>query len=193
MAVLNPILRFPLAGFCLALFVLMCVGGTNLPAQTASKEYQVKAAFLYNFAQFIEWPSTALTNADTPFCIGVLGDDPFGTALEETVQGETINGHKIIVEKAHRVKDLKNCQMIFICKSEKGQLREIMSELDSSAVLTVSEIDGFAASGGVINFYLDGSKVRFEINPATAQHDGLKVSSQLLSLGKIIQGGREGE
>jgi hypothetical protein len=193
MAVLNPILRSQLAGFCLILLVLAPGGGTNLSAQTATKEYQVKAAFLFNFAQFVEWPSTVLTNADMPFCIGVLGDDPFGTALDETIQGETVNGHKIAVQHARRFKDLTNCQMIFICKSEKGRLKEIMTELDSGAVLSVSEIDGFAEKGGIINFYLDGSKVRFEINPAVARHDGLKVSSQLLSLGKIIQGGKDGE
>jgi hypothetical protein len=192
MAVLNSI-RSRLAAFSLVLCILMAGGGTPLPAQTASKEYQIKAAFLFNFAQFVEWPVTVLTNADEPFAIGVLGEDPFGDALEQTVQGETINGHKIVVKRAQRLNDLANCQIIFISKSEKGRLKEIMTGIDSNAVLTVSEIDGFAADGGIINFYLDGNKVHFEINPAIARRAGLKVSSQLLSLGRIVRTGKEGE
>jgi hypothetical protein len=168
------------------LFALQLVVGLNALAQTAaSKEYQIKAAFLFNFAQFTEWPT--LTNDDTPFRIGVLGDNPFGVALDETVQGEAIKNHKITVQHAQRIADLKNCQMIFISKSEKKRISEILSRLDSAAILTVSEIEGFAESGGVINFYLEGKKVRFEINPAAARHEGLKISSQLLSLGKIVE------
>ena len=165
----------------------------NLSAQTtASKEYQIKAAFLLNFIQFVEWPPTVFTNADEPFRIGVLGENPFGTALAETVQGETINNHKIIVQYAEGIKDLKDCQTIFISKSERKKVGEILAELDSRAVLTVSEIEGFARSGGNINFYLEDKKVRFEINPTAARREGLKVSSQLLSLGKIIQTAKEG-
>jgi len=191
MAVLIPILRPRLAGLWLMLAILLSCGGLNLSAQT-SKEYQVKAAFLFNFAQFVQWPDTVLTNADMPFCIDVFGADPFGAALDETVQGETINGHKIIVRHVEHITDLKDCQVIFICKSEKSRLKEILSGVNSNAVLTVSEIDGFTQDGGDINFYLEGNKVRFEINPAAAQHDGLKVSSQLLSLGKVVAG-REGK
>ena len=165
------------------LLCLLCFAPHRLQAQ--SKEYQLKAAFLFNFAQFIEWP--ALTNSDTPFRIGVLGDNPFGPALEETVQGEAVKNHKIVVQHAQSVADLKNCQMIFISKSEKKRVPDILSRLDSGAILTVSEVEGFAANGGVINFYLDGKKVRFEINPAAARREGLKISSQLLSLGRLVE------
>jgi hypothetical protein len=193
MAVLISIIRSRLARFWLMLAILLSSGGVNLSAQpSTSKEYQIKAAFLFNFAQFIQWPDTVLTNADMPFCIDVFGDDPFGAALQETVQGETINGHKITVKHVQHIADLKNCQVIFICKSEKSRVKEILSGLNSGAVLTVSEIDGFTQSGGDINFYLEGNKVRFEINPAAAQHDGLKVSSQLLSLGRVVEG-KEGK
>lgn len=193
MAVLRAIVRSRTAVCWLIWFMLLPGGGMNLSAQTtASREYQIKAAFLLNFIQFVEWPPTVFTNADEPFCIGVLGENPFGTALEETVQGEAINGHKIIVRHAQRTSELEDCQMIFISKSEKARLGEILADLDSRPVLTVSELDGFAQSGGDINFYLEDKKVRFEINPAAAQVEGLKVSSQLLSLGKIIQTTREG-
>jgi hypothetical protein len=190
---LKAIARRRAAAGWLILFILLTSGEMNLSAQTtASKEYQIKAAFLLNFIQFVEWPSTVFTNADEPFRIGVLGENPFGTALEETVQGEAINGHKIIVQHAEGIKDLKDCQTIFISKSERKKVGEILAELDSRAVLTVSEIEGFAQSGGNINFYLEEKKVRFEINPMAARREGLKVSSQLLSLGKIIQTTKEG-
>ena len=191
MAVLNQNARHRLTGFWLVLFLLLHGGGTSLFAQTPSKEYQIKAAFLFNFIQFVEWPPTVFKNADDPFRIGVLGQDPFNAALEETVQGETIINHKIIVEHPMQVDDLKNCQLIFISKSEKKHVTEILSALDDKPVLTVSEIEGFAERGGGINFYLEGNKVRFEVNPDAARHDGLKVSSQLLSLGKIIETAKE--
>ena len=191
MAVLNLNARHRLAGFGLVLFLLLPGGGTNLFAQATSKEYQIKAAFLFNFIQFVQWPPTVFKNADDPFRIGVLGQDPFNAALEDTVQGETISNHKIIVEHAMQVDDLKNCELIFISKSEKKHVPEILSALDDKPVLTVSEIEGFAERGGGINFYLEGKKVRFEVNPDAAQHDGLKMSSQLLSLGKIIETAKE--
>ena len=154
---------------------------------SATKEYQVKAAFLYNFAQFVEWPSNTFANAEAAFGIGILGDDPFGKALDETVRGESIQNHRLIIQRSQRIEDLQACQIIFISKSEKGRVAEILSKLGARKILTVSELQGFASRGGVINFYLEGNKVRFEINPATAQREGLKISSQLLNLGKIIE------
>jgi hypothetical protein len=181
-----------MAVFWLILFVLLPGGGISLPAQT-TKEYQIKAAFLLNFIQFVEWPSGVFTNDAEPFRIGILGENPFGAALEETVQGEAVNNRKIIIQHAQRISELKDCQMIFISKSEKGRMGEILAEVDSGPVLTVSEMEGFAQSGGVINFYLQDKKVRFEINPTAARRGGLKVSSQLLSLGKIVQPSKEGK
>jgi hypothetical protein len=174
------------------LFCLMtgtfALGSENVLADTsASKEYQIKAAFLFNFAQFVEWPSNTFTNADMPFTIGILGDDPFGKALDETVQGETIQTHKLVIRRSRQLEDLDGCQLIFVAKSEKGKLGEILPKLQSWKILTVSEMQGFANRGGVINFYVEGNKVRFEINLATAQREGLKISSQLLSVGKIVE------
>jgi hypothetical protein len=158
-----------------------------------SKEYQVKAAFLFNFAQFVQWPDAAFKGTDTPFSIGILGDDPFGTALDETVKGEAVGGHKFTVQRSHRLVDLANCQIIFVSKSEKNHVAQILSALGSRPVLTVGEIEGFARDGGGINFYIDGTKVRFEINPTTAQNGRLKISSQLMSLGKIVSTAKEGK
>jgi len=160
--------------------------GANRAQGEASKEYQVKAAFLFNFAQFVEWPTNTFTNTEEPFTIGILGADPFGQALDDTVQGETIQKHKMLIRRSPRIEDLQSCQIVFICKSEKTRVTEIMSKL-GTRILTVSEVQGFTSHGGVINFYLEGSKVRFEINPVSARHEGLKISSQLLSVGKVIE------
>jgi hypothetical protein len=167
----------------LGIFILATLTGA---ANAQSKEYQIKAAFLYNFAQFINWPSDAFANTNAPFYIGILGDDPFDGSLDETIQDENINGHKIVAVRSQRIEDLKNCQIIFVSKSEKKHVAEILTELDSKPILTVSEIDGFAQHGGSINFFLAGTKVRFEINREAAQNNGLKISSQLLSVGKIV-------
>jgi uncharacterized protein DUF4154 len=166
---------------CLAFLLL---APSALQAQT--KEYQVKAAFLFNFIQFVAWPETSFTNADQPFQIGVLGSNPFGKELTETVRGEAIHGRPMVIQEARRAESLANCQIVFICSSEAGHLDEILSKLGSKPVLTVSEIPGFASRGGVINFYREGSKVRFEINPDAAEKHSLKVGSELLTLGKIV-------
>jgi hypothetical protein len=174
------------AWLCIAVLI-----GLPVTAPAQSKEYQIKAAFLFNFAQFVDWPSAAFAETNTPFCIGILGDDPFGAALDQTVQGENVDNRRILIERSQNIEDLKNCQMIFVSRSEKRHIGEILTGLDSRPVLTVSEVEGFAQSGGGINFYLAGPKVRFEINPTATQSDGLKVSSQLLSLGKIVQTAKE--
>jgi hypothetical protein len=150
-----------------------------------SKEYQVKAAFLYNFAQFVLWPATAFTNTTEPFQIGVIGENPFGKALEETVRGETVQGHPIQIVESSRIEKLAGCQILFVSKSEAAHFNEVFSKLDSRPVLTVGEDPDFIQHGGVINFYRDGSKVRFEINPDAAGKSGLRLGSELLTVGKI--------
>jgi len=182
-----PFLKLRREFFGLLLFILSFTAFGLGHAQEQSKEYQLKAAFLFNFAQFVKWPPDSFTNADAPFYIGILGDDPFGSALEETIQGETINNHRLTVVRAQRIEDLKDCQMIFVSRSEEGHVGEILSQLGSRPVLTVSEVESFARNGGDIDFYLSAGKVRFEINPQSAQRCGLKISSQLLSLGKLVK------
>ena len=159
---------------------------TQASAQTVSREYQIKAVFLFNFIQFVEWPQAAFPSADSPLRIGILGDDPFGQAMEATVQGEAIRNRRLVIERSHRLEDLQDCHVLFLCKSENRRLGEIVAHLEGRPVLTVSESEGFARHGGVIAFYADGKKVRFEINSGTAQQVGLKMSSQLLELGKIV-------
>ncbi|MCE0484784.1 MAG: YfiR family protein [Methylacidiphilales bacterium] len=190
MAFLAVFRRIGRAGRCLPLLaagLAMLFGSGVARAQDGSREYQIKAAFLYHFAQFVKWPGTSFSDANAPFCIGILGDDPFGSALEDTVQGETIDSHPIRVRRGESLDELRDCQMIFVSHSEEGRIGEILSQLGARPVLTVSEVESFARNGGDIDFYLSNGKVRFEINPQSAERCGLKMSLQLLSLGRIVE------
>jgi hypothetical protein len=168
--------------FCWAIGILNLLSyRTN--AQTA-REYEVKAIFLYNFVQFVEWPPSAFEDPSSPIRIGILGANPLGRTLEETVKNETVRNRKVVILQARQIDELKNCHMAFIARGEKGKLAEVISVVDSRPILTVSEVDGFLQMGGIVNFYLDGKKIRFEVNPETAQRQQLKISSELLALGK---------
>lgn len=151
-------------------------------------EYKIKAVFLFNFLQFVEWPEDAFPYPTSPLRIGVLGNDPFGAALDAAVQDETIEGRKLTVERSPRLEDLQHCHLLFISGSETRRLDSVLAQLDRQPVITVGEADGFARRGGVIGFYSDGRKVRFEINPVAARRKGLKLSSELLRLGRLVEG-----
>jgi hypothetical protein len=167
------------------------VGVAAAAQPSASKEYQVKAALLLNFAQFIQWPAAAFSAPDAPIVVGVLGDDPFGGALEQTFQDESIGSRKLLVKRSRRIDDLKSCQMLFVAASEKDRLPAILKETAGAAILTVGETDQFAQQGGIVNFYLESGRVRFEINLDAAERSGLKISSQLLKRAKVLSSDRK--
>lgn len=175
--------------FFLLIFAILGfgTGATSATEALVSKEYQVKAAFLYNFLQFVEWPDTAFPDAQAPLGIGVLGENPFGNVLDEIVAGEIIRNRTVVVRRTFDIEALNHCNVIFISASEAARLEEIMPRLQAKAILTVSEIERFTERGGTIRFYLEGKKVRFEINPAIAHAHGMKMSSQLLSLGTVVE------
>jgi hypothetical protein len=152
----------------------------------AFSEYQVKAAFLYNFAKFVEWPEEAFSSPDAPLVIAVLGEDPFGTLLDETVRGEAVGGHKLEVRRIDRLEAAKGCHTLFISASEKSELPEILAAVKDSGALTVSDVEGFARRGGIISFRTVDGKVQFEINLETAKRERLKVSSRLLKLADVV-------
>jgi len=160
------------------------------PVAAPPTEYEVKAAFLYNFARFVEWPPEAFRDPADPFVIAVLGRDPFGPVLDETMAGKTVAGRRIEVRRATRVEDVRDAQMVFISSSERANMPAILKALDRPGVLTVGESDGFAERGGAINFVLQARKVRFQINPARAEEARLKMSSQLLKLATLVSGPR---
>jgi hypothetical protein len=148
----------------------------------AGGEYQVKAAFLFNFAKFIDWPSRKFTEPDSPLIIGIVGSDPFGGLLEEQVQDQRINDRTVIVRHIQSMEELRKCHMIFICRSEAERLGPILSEVRGDNVLTVGETDKFISRGGMINFVVADGSVHFEINDSAARHAGLKISSKLDNL-----------
>jgi hypothetical protein len=168
----------------LALIATWLIAGVSATAAEVSKEYQVKAAFLLNFAQFIQWPATAFATPEAPIVIGVLGEDPFGSALDQTLEGESINGRQLVVKRSQKIEDLKICQMVFIATGEKDRLADIMKAVHDTSIVTVGETDQFVKSGGNINLYMENGKTRFEINTDEAQRKGLKVNSQLLKRAK---------
>ncbi len=175
--------------YFLIVFMSLCIG-LNLNVIHAqsetNREYQIKAAFLYNFIQFVKWPNARFSNPDGAFQIGILGSDPFGATLDDTFKGEQVNGHPFAIKRSVHVQDLEDCQLIFISRSE-GNIDAIVAQLKSKAILTVSDSEGFAEKGVDINFFLAGGKVRFEINQQSTEKCGLKMSSQLMSLGKIVK------
>lgn len=169
----------------LAVLVISLTVTFTLWAQTAAEaEYRIKAVFLFNFVQFVEWPSNAFANEAAPLALCVLGNDPFGEMLDQVVDGESVEGHKLLVRRPN-LADVGACHLLFVSKSEQPRLGEVLRQLGSAPILTVSDIDGFVGRGGTIGFFLDRKRVRFEISPARAQTRGLKMSSQLLGLGKI--------
>jgi hypothetical protein len=161
-------------------------------AQGTANEYQVKAAFLYNFARFIEWPSGTFANSTSALTVCVLGKDPFGKVLDDAIVGKRIAEHPAILARGKRVQDLPECQIIFVSASDSAQLPEILRALQGRKALVVGETENFASSGGAIQFVLDASRVRFAINTAAADRAGLKVSSKLLALATIVHDGAAG-
>jgi hypothetical protein len=166
----------------LLLALLLAVPGTA-PAQTA-EEYAVKAVFLYNFAKFVDWPPAAFPDPES-LKICVLGDDPFGGSLQE-VAGEQVGSHKLKVTQTDSPSKPAGCQILFISRSEREHISQILAAVKGSPVLTVGDTKGFADDGVIINFILEGSKVRFEINTESADKAGIRISSKLLQLAKRI-------
>jgi hypothetical protein len=159
------------------------VAGADSPV---SKEYQLKAAFLYNFTKFVEWPSHRFAQTNSPIIIGVLGRNPFGGELEKIVKDRKVNGRDILVTNITDSAGVKAVHMVFISAGEEERWNEALTTLRGTAVLTVGESGSFARTGGMINFTLQADKVRFEINQDPAEAAGLKFSAQLLKLATAV-------
>jgi len=145
-------------------------------------EYQVKAAFLFNFAKFVEWPRNAFSDANAPLVIGVLGQDPFGSYLDNTLQGERVANRPVTLERYRSVAEIKRCHVLFISRSESGRLNQIVNSLRYRGILTVTDGDA-NQSGVIIRFVSEGNKIRFHIDSDAAKAANLVISSRLLRLG----------
>ncbi len=176
----------------LVLSALLLSGGLGLSAQAeAPREYQLKAVFLFNFAQFVAWPSQAFADARTPLVIGVIGRDPFGAYLDETVRGETVNNRSLVVQRYGRVEDINTCHILFISRSEEGRLEQILATLRGRNILTVADADAFALPGVMILLVTVENKIRLRINLELAQAAHLRISSKLLRPAEIVTSGNE--
>jgi YfiR/HmsC-like len=153
-------------------------------------EYQVKAVFLFNFSQFVEWPAQAFNAADAPFTLCIVGEDHFGVQLDAAVRGESVQGHPLVVKRYHDLTEISSCHMLFISDSEVPQLDQILGSLGGRATLTVSDIDHSAERGAIIQFTNENNRLRLRINVAAARAAGLTISSKLLRPAEIIGAGR---
>lgn len=154
--------------------------------EAASLEYQVKAVFLLRLAQFTEWPADARQSAQ-PFVIGVLGQDPFGSRLEQAVEGERISGRPIVVERYAEVADLAPCDLLFVAASHQRATAQVLSRLKGSQTLTVADFAGFVGRGGAVELFLEEDRVRFRIDRDAAQAAGLVLRSQLLRAAATVK------
>jgi hypothetical protein len=156
-----------------------------------SNEYQIKAVFLFNFAQFAEWPTRAFPDAKAPFVIGILGTDPFGAYLDELVKDEKVRGHPLVVRRYHDLASPCDCHILYISQSEADRFPAIISGLRNNSVLTISDVDGFARMGGMILFARDGGKVRLKINVEATRAAGVVISSKILRSATIVTKGMD--
>ncbi len=179
-----------------ALFWDLSVGVWGLPliwlllsqpvsAQT-TREFQVKAVFLFNFARFTQWPPDAFPKTNSPVVIGVLGTDPFGSFLPDTVRDERVNGRLLAVERYQTLEEIETCHILYIGQSEAGRLDEILTALKGKPILTVTDIEGAATRGAVVRFVNERNRVRFRVNLETAHALRLNLSSKLLRAAEIV-------
>ena len=167
----------------LLLLGALAAGAQEVPLPTPL-EYELKAAFLYNFAKFVEWPPEAFAGDRSPLTICVHGTDPFGDTLDNVVRGESLGERSLLVQRPESLDGLRDCHVLFVSRSERTRFAEILSRVQGEPVLTVGDTDGFLKAGGVISFVLEENKVRFQINPEAAERSRLKISSKLLRLAK---------
>ena len=152
-----------------------------------ASEYPLKAVFLFNFVQFVEWPASAHATPDSPIVVGIVGEDPFGAALDNTLKDEQVGGRALEARRFKLSEDVTGCHVVFIPGSAKDRAEDLLRKLQGQPVLIVSETPGFAERGSVINLVMTGQKIRFEVNPQTAARQGLRISSKLLQLAKVVQ------
>jgi len=170
----------------LALLVATAITPAVHAQTTPAREYQVKAVFLFNFAQFVHWPPQAFAESQAPLVIGVLGDDPFGSSLDDAVRGELVNNHPLVIQRYRRVEDVGDCHILFISQSEAGQLEQIFDRLKGRSILTVSDADEFTHRGGMIRFVTEKNRVRLRVNLEVAKASNLAISSKLLRPAEIV-------
>jgi len=173
----------------LRLGVVIAVVTATLPcrADAPTREYLVKAAFIYNFTQFVQWPTDALGDQDTPFIVAVVGDNPFDSALEHAVADKTVEGHPIVVRYFSSADQIQACHLLFVPASQDGATSAILGKVANMPVLSVGEGDSFLPSGGGIRLFIEDGRMRFELDPDVLEASNLKASAKLMKLARIYK------
>src|SRR5665213_1283638 len=179
--------RFPASLASVFFCCLLCSLPTVRAQRSTPNEYEVKAAYLYNFSKFVNWPATSVAIKDDSFAICVLGQDPFGPTLDAALAKQSIDGKSVVARRITKPQEALSCRILFIGSSEGRQLNGIFAALDGAGILTVSDMPQFSQRGGMIEFTLEGNKVRFEVNLTTAEDAGLTLSSELLKVAASVR------
>ena len=158
----------------------------SMGAQDQPTENEVKAAYLYQFGKFVDWPEGASANSGNDFAICTLGVDPFGRVLDQIISGRSVQGRKVVVKRLSNVNDASDCNILFVGSSEQNRTPEILKAVQGKGILTVGDKEGFVTQGGMIQFQIEQNKVRFEINLPAVERSNLKVSSQLLKVASVV-------
>jgi hypothetical protein len=177
--------RLTMVALCGALALGMSAS-TSRAAENVYSEYAVKGAFLTKFAMFVEWPEKTFEHKGAPLIIGILGEDPFGPSFEAALAKEAAGGRTFVLKRFKSASEAAGCQILFVGASEKERLPQILDAVRGRPVLTVADHEGFAHRGGMINFIMDGGKVRFEVNAAAVEAGGLKMSAKLLQVARAV-------
>jgi YfiR/HmsC-like len=170
----------------LILAISLTSGTINVRAEQLD-EYHVKAAFLYNFAKFVDWPAEAFPTPGQPFAICVFGEDPFGRSLDDVITGRAIDGRLVIVRRISDARQTGGCQILFVTSKARKSVVSIFAASKHPGVLTVGETGNSTSEGLIINFTLEGGKVRFEINLVAATEEKLRFNSRLLNLATVVR------
>ena len=167
------------------LIPMLVAGPPRSFAQTVSED-QVKAAYVYNFAKFVEWPAIAFPSPTAPFRLCVLGEKSFQSELDQVIKGKTVAGRPVTMVPAQVQEQFRSCHILFIASSQNKQVQRILESLRDSSVLTVGEAKNFIEQGGIINLVLEDDRVQFQVNHKAATQAGLRISSRLLTVAKLV-------
>jgi hypothetical protein len=176
--------------FLRALLTVACFVTVADAQQPRFNEHEVKAVFLFNFVQFVDWPANAFGDVQAPVVIGILGDDPFGRTLDDVIQGEHVRNRELVIQRYGRLEDVAACHILFVSPSESERYERIVASLKDRPTLTVGDTAGFASRGGMVRFLTERNRIRFEVNVAAVKAAGLTISSTLLRSASIVGGPR---
>lgn len=179
--------------FSVLVFLLLAWPGPSAPASgkapRSAPEYNVKAAYILLFIRYVTWPSGSFAAPDTPITVGILGWDPFGKVLDETLEGMSVNGRRLEPRRLDDVNGARNCHVVFMARDEQSRLAGWVRELGNRPILTIAESPEAIAAGAMVNFILEGNTIRFEIGRTAAEKSGMRIASPMMVSAKKIHGG----